>query len=81
MEKSTDNSVEQVHNQREDGAESIKRTSKVVPIDSGVKKQGSVENITPTEKDEGFDQFLDKMKARNVASREGLHRTDGAKKD
>ena len=85
MDKSSDDAAKKVHNHREDGEESIKRTSKVVPIDGGVKKQERVENSTPPEKDkessEVFDQFLDKMKARNVANRKKSQSTSGAKKD
>ncbi|HEV2468803.1 MAG TPA: hypothetical protein VGS78_06385 [Candidatus Sulfotelmatobacter sp.] len=42
MEKTTKRAVDRVHQTREDGEESIKRTGEVIPIDSG-KERASVQ--------------------------------------
>jgi hypothetical protein len=79
MDKSIDDPTKKVNNHREDGEQAIKRTSKAVPIDGSAKQQESVESVSPdpnkseTVKDkkssEVFDQFLDKVKERNMANR------------
>jgi hypothetical protein len=48
MKKSSEDAAKKVTNHREDGEEAIKRTSKVMPIDGGRKKNTSV-NPTPPE--------------------------------
>src|SRR5438045_931871 len=75
MDKPTDSAAKTVNNHREDGEELIKRTSNVVPIDGGAKKNESVENVAPdpdkvrTGKDENssevFNEFLDGIKEKN----------------
>ena len=78
MKNSKDDAAKKVNIHREDGEESLKRTSNVVPIDGGKKAQESVENVAPEKSNEAFKEFLDEIKEKNTDVVSGSKAVDKA---